>query len=48
VIPDEQAVPARVLGAPGQVGDDAGVGEVAEVRHVDGEAHDLANRGGPR
>ena len=47
VIPDEQAVPARVLGAPRQVGDDAGVGEVAEVRHVDGVAHDLASRGVP-
>ena len=45
VIPDEQAVPARVLGEPGQVGDDAGVGEVAEVRHVDGEVHVLATRG---
>jgi hypothetical protein len=48
VVPDEQAVPARVLGAPGQVGDDAGVGEVAEVRHVDGEVHGLATRGGQR
>ena len=44
MIPDEQAVPARVLGAPGQVGDDAGVGEVAEVRHVDGEVHGLATQ----
>ncbi|HEY6314958.1 MAG TPA: hypothetical protein VIY52_29725 [Streptosporangiaceae bacterium] len=41
MIPDEQPVPARVLGAPRQVGDDAGVGEVAEVRHIDGEAHEV-------
>jgi hypothetical protein len=41
MIPDEQPVPARVLGAPAQVGDHAGIGEVTEVRHADGEAHDL-------
>jgi hypothetical protein len=41
VIPDEQPVPAGVLGTPRQVSEHAGVGEVTEVRHVDGVAHDL-------
>ena len=40
VIRDEQPVPAGLLGPPGQVGDHPGVGEVAEVRHVDGETQD--------
>jgi gas vesicle protein len=41
VIPDEQSVPAGVLGPPGKIGHDGRVGEVAEVRNVDREAHVL-------
>jgi hypothetical protein len=47
VIPDEQPVPLGILGPPGQVGDHVGIGEVAEVRHVDGEAHGLMLARGP-
>jgi hypothetical protein len=39
VIPEEEAVPAGVLGFARQIGDDADVGEVAEVRRIDSKAH---------
>jgi len=39
VIPDEQPVPACCLGTLGEIGDCPRVGEIAEVRDIDGEAH---------
>ena len=52
VVPDEEAVPAGLLGLAGQGDQQVGVGVLADVRHADGEAHDgdlpVRSSGAPR
>ena len=44
LIPDEDAVPAGLLGLDAQTGDERRIGELVEGRDVEAEAHHVCSR----